>query len=52
MREVVLLVPAAAVEDVLDRLLPIVPAGVRERNAGAQIELRMRGDDLPDVGTI
>ncbi len=30
MREVVLRVPADAVEDVLDRLLPLVPDGVRE----------------------
>lgn len=30
MREVVLRVPASDVEDVLDRLLPIVPGGVRE----------------------
>jgi hypothetical protein len=34
MREVVLRVPAAAVEDVLDRLLPIVPGGVREYPVG------------------
>lgn len=47
MREVVLTVPRAAVEDVLDRLLPLVPGGVREVSRGARTELRMRGDQLP-----
>lgn len=36
-----------AVEDVLDRLLPIVPGGVREVQRGAEVELRMRGAELP-----
>jgi ribosomal protein L11 methyltransferase len=47
MREVVLTVPARAVEGVLDRLLPIVPGGVRERPLGDSVELRMRGHELP-----
>jgi ribosomal protein L11 methyltransferase len=46
-REVVLRLPAEAVEDVLDRLLPMVPGGVRPRPRGRQVELTMRGDDLP-----
>jgi ribosomal protein L11 methyltransferase len=47
MRELVLTVPAPAVEDVLDRLLPIVPGGVREETQGQSVVLRMRGHDLP-----
>lgn len=47
MREVVLRLPAEAVEDVLDRLLPIISGGVRPRPRGRQVELTMRGDDLP-----
>ncbi len=47
MRELVLTVPAIAVEDVLDRLLPSVPSGVREERAGDQVRLRMRGQMLP-----
>lgn len=46
-REVVLRVPGRAVEDVLDRLLPIVPGGVREVRSGRHVELRMRGAELP-----
>jgi ribosomal protein L11 methyltransferase len=49
MRELVLRVPQAAVEDVLDRLLPIVPGGVREVPRGRDVELRMRGAELPDA---
>jgi ribosomal protein L11 methyltransferase len=41
-------VPRRAVEDVLDRLLPIVPGGVREVSTGRHVELRMRGPDIPD----
>jgi hypothetical protein len=52
MRELRLRVPAAAVEDVLDRLLPIVPAGVHERPEGGEVELRMRGDELPPMGAV
>lgn len=53
MREVVLHVPAGALEDVLDRLLPIVPGGVRERPLGAHnLELRMRGDTVPALAQL
>ncbi|MGZ4173455.1 MAG: 50S ribosomal protein L11 methyltransferase [Solirubrobacteraceae bacterium] len=44
--------PAAAVEGVLDRLLPMVPGGVREIACGAEVELRLRGADLPPVGDL
>ncbi|HEY2769229.1 MAG TPA: 50S ribosomal protein L11 methyltransferase [Solirubrobacteraceae bacterium] len=47
MREVVLRVPKLAVEDILDRLLPIVPGGVREVPAGLHIDLLMRGPEVP-----
>jgi ribosomal protein L11 methyltransferase len=47
MREVVLRVPRHAVEDVLDRLLLLVPGGVREAHSGRHAELRMRGDKVP-----
>ncbi|HTX30027.1 MAG TPA: 50S ribosomal protein L11 methyltransferase [Solirubrobacteraceae bacterium] len=49
MREVVLRVPRAAVEDVLDRLLLIAPQGVRESPAGRYVELKLRGDALPSL---
>ncbi len=52
MREVVLRVPRAAVEDVLDRLLLIVPSGVRESPAGRHVDLRIRGDDLPPLAEL
>ena len=53
MREVVLRVPASALEDVLDRLLPTVPGGVREVPAGeGEVELFMRGDGLPSLAEI
>jgi ribosomal protein L11 methyltransferase len=48
-REVVLRVPKLAVEDILDRLLPIVPGGVREVPAGRHIELLIRGPHLPSL---
>ena len=45
--------PAAALEDVLDRLLPIVPDGVRERPTGVHnLELRMRGDTVPPLAVL
>jgi ribosomal protein L11 methyltransferase len=47
MREIVLTVPRAAVEEVLDRLLPVIPGGVREVPHGHHVELRIRGADLP-----
>jgi ribosomal protein L11 methyltransferase len=40
------------VEDVLDRLLPIVPGGVREVRSGRHVELRMRGAALPSRAAI
>ncbi len=53
MREVVLRVPASALEDVLDRLLPIVPGGVRERPLGQHnLELRMRGETVPALAQL
>jgi ribosomal protein L11 methyltransferase len=53
MREVLLRVPSLAVEDVLDRLLPIVPGGVRELPAGRrQVELIMRGEEIPSLGEL
>jgi len=47
MREIVMRVPAVAAEDVLDRLLPVVPRGVRERASGRHVDLCIRGDALP-----
>src|SRR5438552_17568957 len=52
MREVVLTIPRLAVEDILDRLLPIVPGGVREHPAGRHLELRMRGPEVPELAEI
>ena len=52
MREVVLRVPADAVEDVLDRLLPLVPDGVREVPRGRMVELKMRGESLPAIDEV
>jgi ribosomal protein L11 methyltransferase len=52
MRELALRVPRAAVEDVLDRLLPIIPTGVREVDKGREVELVMRGPELPDAEQI
>jgi ribosomal protein L11 methyltransferase len=52
MREVSLEIPTEALEDVLDRLLLIVPRGVREVERGAKVELRMRGDQVPTVAEI
>jgi ribosomal protein L11 methyltransferase len=46
-RELAVRLPVAALEDALDVLLPIVPDGVRELPRGDQIELRMRGPELP-----
>ncbi len=52
MRQIVVRVPAAVLEDALDRLLPIVPGGVREMPRGRQVELTMRGAQLPSVREI
>jgi ribosomal protein L11 methyltransferase len=49
MRELVLRVPADAVEPVLDELLLLAPHGVFERERGDEVELWLRGadDELP-----
>ena len=47
MRQLVVRIPRIAVEDVLDRLLPMLPGGVREHHAGHYVELTIRGEDLP-----
>ncbi len=52
MREIVLNVRAGVAEAVLDRLLPIVPAGVREMRDGEDVELRMRGAGLPELAEV
>ncbi len=53
MREVIVRFPAYALDDVLDRVLPIVPDGVREAPAPrGQIELRMVGPHLPPLRDI
>jgi ribosomal protein L11 methyltransferase len=52
MREVVLEVPRRHVEDVLDRLLPVIPGGVRELERADMVELRIRGADVPPLAEI
>jgi ribosomal protein L11 methyltransferase len=52
MREVVLRLPRIAVEDVLDRLLPIVPGGVWEGHSGTHAELLLRGPEVPSTEVI
>jgi ribosomal protein L11 methyltransferase len=47
MRRIALTVRPDAVEDVLDRLLPLVPRGVHPAEVGEGVELAMYGDDLP-----
>ena len=50
MREVVLRVQRAKLDEILDRLLPIVPGGVREvPSEGSEVELLLRGDELPPL---
>jgi ribosomal protein L11 methyltransferase len=44
MRELAVRVPAAAVEEALDVLLPLAPHGVIEVPRGDDVELRVRGD--------
>jgi ribosomal protein L11 methyltransferase len=44
MRELAVRVPAGAVEEALDALLPIAPHGVIEVPRGDEVELRIRGD--------
>ncbi len=48
MRQIVVRIPRIAVEDVLDRLLPMLPEGVRERHGGHYVELTIRGRELPN----
>ncbi|HEX4009085.1 MAG TPA: 50S ribosomal protein L11 methyltransferase [Solirubrobacteraceae bacterium] len=53
MREVVLRLPADAVDEVLDRLLPLVPDGVREATlTRRRVELRLRGAQVPAIEEI
>ncbi len=53
MREVIVRFPAYVLDDVLDRVLPIVPDGVREAPAPrGQVELRMVGPHLPPLRDI
>jgi ribosomal protein L11 methyltransferase len=52
MRELALRIAAGAVEDVLDVLLPLAPNGVHEVACGNAVELRLRGSELPEAGTI
>jgi len=53
MREVIVRFPAHALDEVLDRVLPIVPDGVREAPAArGQVELRMLGPHLPSLRDI
>ena len=47
MREVAIRLRPRDVERALDRLLPVIPQGVRERAGGRHAELVVRGDDLP-----
>ena len=49
MREVVLQVAQRDAEAILDRLLPVLPGGVREVPRGRRVELRMRGAEVPTV---
>jgi ribosomal protein L11 methyltransferase len=46
-REVSIRIAADAVEEVLDRLLPITPDGVRERDEGDAVTLILRGARVP-----
>jgi ribosomal protein L11 methyltransferase len=52
MREIRLRVRRVAVEDVLDRLLLIVPGGVREQPDGDAVDLVMRDPGLPPLSEI
>jgi ribosomal protein L11 methyltransferase len=52
-REVIVRVPAHSLDDVLDRVLPVVPDGVREMPASRRhVELRMLGPNLPPLREI
>ena len=47
MRRIALTVRADAVEDVLDRLLPLLPQGVHPADVEDGVELAIFGGDLP-----
>jgi ribosomal protein L11 methyltransferase len=51
-REVSIRVAAGAVEEVLDRLLPIAPDGVRERDDGEVVTLILRGPRVPATAVL
>jgi ribosomal protein L11 methyltransferase len=48
MQRIALTVRAEAVEEVLDRLLPLLPQGVHPTEAADGVELAVYGDDLPE----
>jgi ribosomal protein L11 methyltransferase len=54
MREIAIRVPAAAVEPVLDELLPLAPHGVFDVDHGDEVELRVRGREceVPSPGAV
>jgi ribosomal protein L11 methyltransferase len=52
-RELVLRLPAQAVDEVLDRILLLAAGGVREAPLpDGRVELRLRGDDVPQAAVI
>jgi ribosomal protein L11 methyltransferase len=53
MRELVLRIPLAVLNETLDRVLPLVPGGVREvPSGGSYLELQMRGAQLPTLSEL
>lgn len=52
MREIILEIDSAEVEEILDRLLALLPSGVRERHREGSCELRIRGQDAPPAAEI
>jgi ribosomal protein L11 methyltransferase len=53
MREITIRLRSASIEEALDRLLPLVPGGVRERpGAPGHTELILRGADLPPASLL
>jgi ribosomal protein L11 methyltransferase len=53
MREIVVRARLRDLDEVLDRVLPIVPGGAHQAPAGeGEVELRMRGPELPPVAEI
>jgi ribosomal protein L11 methyltransferase len=47
MRELSVRIPAEALEEVLDALLPLAPRGVHEASRAGEVELRLRGAEPP-----